>query len=449
MRIIIVGAGEVGYHVADRLSNEQHDVVVVDVNRDRLDYVESHIDVAVLEGSGVNLSVLEEAGIGQAGLLLAVTSVDEVNLVCCMSVAARRGLTKVARVSNPDFYRGGEALRPSRFGVDVLINPERELALETFRLLESTAATDLTLFAGGTVQLIGLTVLEGAPADGETLRDIGKKVGRSSVLAVAIERGGETIIPNGDTVLRAYDHVYAVAAEERIPQALEVCGYAQSKLKRVMIAGHSREAFYLARLLEQHGIEGTVLINDSEMAQEFAIRLERTLILQGDATDVELLEFEGVSETDAFVAFTDEDEMNIISSLVARDLGVKQIITLLNRTDYLPLARRIGLETAVSPRISAANAILQHVRRGSIRNVAVFKDVDAEVIDFVVAAENPLAGIPIDDIQFPNNAILAAIVRDNVMRIPRGDDVLEAGDEAIVFALSSAVGEVTRLFPSS
>jgi trk system potassium uptake protein TrkA len=423
-------------------------VVVIDVDRARLDYVESHIDVAVLEGSGINSTVLEAAGIEQAGLLLAVTSVDEVNLVCCMSVPPRRNLTKVARISNPDFYRGGEALRPARFGVDLLINPERELALETFRLLESTAATDLILFAGGAVQLIGLTVLEGAPADGSTLRELSRKIGRRPLLAVAVERDGETIIPDGSTALRPYDHVFAIAAEDEIPRALELCGYSRTTLKRVMIAGHSREAFYLAKLLEQHGVEGTVLVADPEMAHEFAVRLERTLILQGDATDVELLEFEGVGETDAFVAFTDEDEMNIISSLVARDLGVKQIITLLNRTDYLPLARRIGLETAVSPRISAANAILQHVRRGSIRNVAVFKDSDAEVIDFVVSRDSPLVGMPLDDIEFPENSILAALVREEEMLIPRGEDSLRVGDEAIVFALSGAIADVTRLFPS-
>ncbi len=423
-------------------------MVVIDVDRARLDYVESHIDVAVLEGSGINSTVLEAAGIEQAGLLLAVTSVDEVNLVCCMSVPPRRNLTKVARISNPDFYRGGEALRPARFGVDLLINPERELALETFRLLESTAATDLILFAGGAVQLIGLTVLEGAPADGSTLRELSRKIGRRPLLAVAVERDGETIIPDGSTALRPYDHVFAIAAEDEIPRALELCGYSRTTLKRVMIAGHSREAFYLAKLLEQHGVEGTVLVADPEMAHEFAVRLERTLILQGDATDVELLEFEGVGETDAFVAFTDEDEMNIISSLVARDLGVKQIITLLNRTDYLPLARRIGLETAVSPRISAANAILQHVRRGSIRNVAVFKDSDAEVIDFVVSRDSPLVGMPLDDIEFPENSILAALVREEEMLIPRGEDSLRVGDEAIVFALSGAIADVTRLFPS-
>lgn len=446
MHIVIVGAGEVGYHVADRLSKEQHDVVVIDVDRNRLDYVESHLDVAVVEGSGINAAVLEQAGIGRAGLLLAVTSIDEVNLVVSMSVAARVGLVKVARVSNPDFYRGGEGLRPDRFGVNVLINPERELAIETFRLLESTAATDLTLFAEGAVQLIGLTILEGAPVDGQSLREISRKVGRRSLLAVAIERDGETIIPEGDTVIRAFDHVYAVAAEKEIPRALELCGYSRSKLRRVMIAGHSRESFYLARLLEQHGVEGTILISDPEMAQEFAERLERTLILQGDATELELLEFEGAGEADAFVAFTDEDETNIIASLLARDLGVKQIITLVNRTDYLPLARRIGLDTAVSPRISAANAILQHVRRGSVRRVAVFKESDAEVISFEVGAGSPITSAPLDGIELPEKAILAAVVRDQKVIVPRGEDRLQPGDEAIVFALADAVPDVTRLF---
>ena len=448
MRIVIVGAGEVGYHVAERLSKEQHDVVVVDVDRSRLDYVESHIDVAVVEGSGVNPAVLEEAGIETAGLLLAVTSIDEVNLVVCMAVPARPDLVKVARVSNPDFYREGDALHPSRFGVDVLINPERELAVETFRLLQSTAATDLAVFAGGAVQLIGLTVLEGAPVDGRTLGDLPVARQNRSLLAVAVERGGETIIPDGRTQLKAHDHVYVIATEEEIPTALELSGHALTELRRVLIAGPSREAFYLARLLDQHGVHGTILVADPEMAREFAERLEHTLILQGDATDVELMEFEGAAETDAFVALTEEDEANIISSLVARDLGVRQIITLVNRTDYLPLARRIGLETAVSPRISAANAILRYVRRGSVNRVAVFKDSDAEVISFQVSEDSPLIDRPLVEIDFPDHAILAAIVHGDDVTIPRGADRLQVGDEAIVFALADAVSAVTMLFPS-
>ncbi|MCL7938210.1 MAG: Trk system potassium transporter TrkA [marine benthic group bacterium] len=448
MHIVIVGAGEVGYHVAERLSKEQHDVVVVDVDRDRLDYVETHIDVAVVEGSGVNPAVLEQAGIDSAGLLLAVTSIDEVNLVVCMAVPARPDLVKVARVSNPDFYREGDALYPARFGVDVLINPERELAVETFRLLQSTAATDLAVFAGGAVQLIGLTVVEGAPVDGKTLGELDVARQDRSLLAVAVERDGKTIIPDGSTRIQAQDHVYAVATADEIPTALELSGHDQGKLRRVLIAGPSREAYYLARLLEQHGVEGTVLVSDADRARDFAERLDRTLILQGDPTDIELMEFEGAAETDAFVALTEEDEANIISSLVARDLGVRQIITLVNRTDYLPLAKRIGLETAVSPRISAANAILRYVRRGSVNRVAVFKDSDAEVISFKVSADSPLVGRPLEELEFPDHAILASIVRDGEVIIPRGSHSLQNGDEAIVFALADAVGDVTSLFPS-
>jgi trk system potassium uptake protein TrkA len=448
MRIIVVGAGEVGTFVAERLSRERHDVVVVDVDRDRLDYVESRLDVAVLEGSGVSAAVLEAAGIESAGLLLAVTSVDEVNLVCCMSVPGRRDLVKVARVSNPDFYREGTPMRPGRFGVDVLINPERELALETFRLLQSTAATDLAVFADGAVQILGLGIADGAPAAGRSLRELGSGAAGRSLLAVALERAGETIIPGGDTVLEAGDHIYAVAPAGEIPRALEICGHAPSRLRRVLMTGHSLEAFYLARLLEQHGVQGILLVEDPDRARDLAERLDRTLILQGDATDVELLEFEGAAEADAFVALGEQDEVNIISSLVARGLGVRQIVALVNRSDYLALARRLGLEAAVSPRLSAANALLRYVRRGSVNRVAVVKDLDAEVISFEVGPRSPLVDVPLAEAGFPADAILAAIVRGTEVVVPRGSAALRTGDEAIVFALSGAVAEVTALFPA-
>ncbi|MEE8571784.1 MAG: NAD-binding protein, partial [Gemmatimonadota bacterium] len=190
MHIVVVGAGEVGYHVAERLSNQQHDVVIVDVEGQRLDYVVNHLDVAVVEGSGTSTAVLEEAGLKKAGLLLAVTNTDEVNLVSCMSARAVSGLMKVARVSNPDFYRDTRNLKPDAFGVDVLINPERELALETMRLLQSTAATDVAVFAGGAVQLLGYVVPEHAPIVGRTLIELATEEGHRPILLVAVERDG-------------------------------------------------------------------------------------------------------------------------------------------------------------------------------------------------------------------------------------------------------------------
>ncbi len=450
MRAIIIGAGEVGYYVADRLSNEQHDVVVVDVDSDRLAYVETHLDVAVLEGSGANQSVLQEAGIDGAGLLVAVTSVDEVNLVCAMSAREHKNLLRVARVSNPDFYENGEALDPGRFGVDLLINPERELAAETFRLIQSSAASDLQFFANDAVALVGVVVQEGSFTDGKSLAEIGDTVGLARQLVVAVQRDGETIVPEGDTRLQAGDLAYVTTARSEVFNVLKLAGHERSSLRRVMLAGSSLEAYYLAKILEEHDVQTTLLVSDPDRAHELAEKLEKTLILKGDPTEVELLEFEGVAEVDSFVALTDEDDKNIISSLVARDLGARQVITLVNKTDYLPLARHIGLDAAVSPRISAANAVLRYVRRGSITRVAALKDCNAEMISFIVAADAPVANQRLADIDFPDDSLVAAIVRESgrKMRIPRGADILRPGDEAIVFALGHSVPDVTKLFPS-
>lgn len=448
MHVVIVGAGEVGYHVAERLSREQHDVVVVDTNPDRLDYVQSHLDVAVREGSGASPAVLEAAGIRGADLLLAVTSVDEVNLVCCIAARGKPSLIRVARVSNPDFFAEGGRLEPERFGVHMMINPERELAFETFRLLQSTVATDVAEFAGGAVQLIGLRVLPEAPIAGRTLADIGSDVGAVPMLTAAIERDGETIVPKGDSQVQGGDHLYVVASTEAIPYALELCGYKQSALRRVMIAGGSHEAFYLAQLLAQHGVHATLVVKERDRAQDFAEKLDKALVLNADATDVELLELEGVGGVDAFVAFTDEDESNILSSLAAQHAGAKQVVTLISRTTYLPLVRRIGLETAVSPRLSAANAILRYVRRGSVMRVATLRDSEGEVISFRVAQASPLVGRPLAKLDFPDGAIIATIVRGPRIIVPRGRDALQAGDTAIVFVLPEAVQPVVKLFPS-
>jgi trk system potassium uptake protein TrkA len=215
-----------------------------------------------------------------------------------------------------------------------------------------------------------------------------------------------------------------------------------------MIAGGSHEAFYLARLLQQHGVQAIMLVRDRERAQDLSEKLDKALILHGDATDVELLEMEGVGGVDGFVALTEEDETNILSALVAKHAGAKQVITLVNHLQYVPLARRIGIDAAVSPRLSAANAILRYVRRGNVTRVATFKDSQAEAIAFRVSARSPLAGRTLGEAHLPDGAIVAAIVRGAQVIVPRGDDGLRAGDTAILFVLPDAVRAVTKLFPS-
>ena len=448
MRAVVVGAGEVGYHVAERLSRDGHEVVVVDLDTDRLDYVESHLDVGVILGSGASPAVLERAGASRAGLLVAVTSVDEVNLVTCMAVRGKQEMLKVARVSNPDFYAGTGALHPGRFDVDVMINPERELALDTFRLLQSSVATDIAVFTDLELQVISLPVAESAPIAWKTLAEITAEVGNVPMLTAAIERNGTTIVPRGSTRVEPGDQVYVVTKPGSVPLALELAGHEHSPLTQVMIAGGSVEAFYLTQLLLQYGVSTTVLVDDRTRALEFAEKLPKALILNGDATDVELLELEGVGAVDAFVALTDEDQNNILSSLVAKHAGAKQVVTLVNKIELLSLARRIGMDAAVSPRLSAANAIMAHVRRGSVKRVATFKDTDAEAISFAVSGSSPIIGRPLSEVDFPEGCIVVAIERAGQVIVPRGKDKLKAGDTAIVFALPEATAKVTRLFPS-
>jgi trk system potassium uptake protein TrkA len=448
VRVIVVGAGEVGTHVADRLAKEQHDVVVVDTVADRLEYVQSRFDVAVVEGNGASPAVLKRAGIREAGLLLAVTSVDEVNLVCCMTAPTRGGLVKVARVSNPDFYAERTQFQPGMFGVDLLINPKREMALEAFRLLQSTAASDVAVFAGGAVQLLGLWVTEDAPIAGRSLAAIGATEHGRPLLTVAVERDGRTIIPSGSTEVRAGDHVYIIAAAPEIPRVLELTGHRYEKVQRVMLVGGSVETYYLGALLQQHGVSTVAIVEDRDRAQELAEQLDRTLVLNGDVTDVELLELEDVGGMDAFVALTDHDETNIIASLVAKHAGAKQVITLVNKSAYVPLARRIGLDAAVSPRLTAASAIMRYVRRGSVQRIATLQNNDAEVMSLSVTERAPVLGRTLAELEFPPGAIVGAIVRGTGVQVPTGRDSLRVGDQAIVFALPEAVEPVTRLFPS-
>jgi trk system potassium uptake protein len=446
MRILILGAGDVGYHLARRLSEENHDVVVVEQNRERARLIQDSMDALVIEGNGASLTTLEQAGIQKTDLLLAVTSQDEINLIACLS-AAQYGVGKrIARVSKPDYYDHTGILPPERLGVDLMINPERECALETYQLLQSAAATEFAQFEGGLVQLVGLRVKEGAPTAGKRLLEVGRAVNRLRALVVAIARNGETIIPSGGTRVEAGDLVYVLGDSLAMPEILPLTGYDQFNLRRVIIAGGSREAWFLATLLEQHRIGCTILETDRQRATALAQYLERSLVLHGDATDLELLEMESIGEADGFVAYTGSDETNLLSCLLAKNLGARRVISLIDRFDYVPLVSRVGIDAAVSPRMSAVNAILGHVRRKSVLAVATLKGTRAQGVEFDVPSRFPYAGRPLSEVSFPEGSLIGAIIRGDRVIIPRGEDSIRGGDRVIVFALPEAIRKVETLF---
>jgi trk system potassium uptake protein TrkA len=447
MRIVIIGAGAVGFHLAHKLSEEHQDVVVIEVDRERARQVEEQLDVLTVVGNGASLSVLEAAQIQHADLLLAVTSMDEVNLVSCLAASRMDVDFKVARVSDPEYYRPGSVLSSDHLGIDLMINPERECAWETFQLLASHAATDLVHFAEGRMQLVGMRVMETAPIAGRTVQELDEAFGDDRpFVTVAVVRNGTTEIPRGPTRIEAGDHMFILCPTAEAPFLPAMAGHADFELRRVMIAGGSAEAVYLAEHLAEHDVDCTILDVSRKRCAELAERLPRALILHADATDLELLEMEGIEGIDGFVAYTPRDETNMLASLLAKTQGARKVISLIHRFDYVPLVGRVGIDAAVSPRLSTANAILRYVRRGNVMRVATLKGIDAEAIEFTVDSSSRLAGRRIMDVHFPHGAVVGGILRGEEVIAPRGRDEIHAGDHVVIFALPGALARVERLF---
>jgi trk system potassium uptake protein TrkA len=446
MRILIIGAGAVGYQLAARLSEEGHDIVLVDQDAQRASWAQDQLDIMVIVGNGASLAVLEKAGIRDASLLAAVSNVDEVNLIACMSAAQYNVPVKVARISNPDYFGEASRLTTAQQGVDVMINPNLECARETFQLLQSEAATELAYFAEGRVQLMGLRVTSNAPIVGRSLIEVAADVKDRRFLTAAISRNGETIVPGGDDRFEADDLAYIIGESQQMPLVMELAGYGEFRLRRVMIGGGGRTAVYLAEILEHHDIDCTIIESDRARCVELAEQLKKTLILNGNATDMELLEMEGVEEIDGFVVFTGSDDTNMLASLLAKSHGVPKVVALINRLDYISLVSKVGIDAAVSPRLSAVNSILRYVRRGIVVGVAALRGIDAEVIEFSVRPGSRLAGKTLVEIDFPDHSLVGAITRGDEVIVPSGQAMLTHGDKVTVFALPDAVKAVEKLF---
>jgi trk system potassium uptake protein TrkA len=446
MRVLIVGAGAVGFQLAEHLSEEGHDIVLIDQDPERVAWAQDQLDIMTVAGNGASLTVLEAAGIAKTDLLVAVTNVDEVNLVACLSASQHNIPVKVARVSNPDYFEDAVRLTTARRGVDVMINPELECAREAFQLLQSEAATELAFFAGGRVQLMGLRVHPEAPIVGKSLAEVATEVPDRRFLTAAIAREGQTIVPRGDNRFEANDQVYIIGESQQMPLVMEMAGYGEFRLRRVMIAGGSRTSVYLARILEDHRVDCTIIEADRAKCVKLAEQLGKALILHGNATDMELLEMEGVEEIEGFVVFTGSDDTNMLASLLAKSQGVPKVVALINRIDYIPLVSRVGIDAAVSPRLSAVNSILRYVRRGVVVGVAALRGIDAEVIEFSVRPGSRIAGRTLAEVAFPDDSLVGAVTRGDEVIVPSGQLALAHGDKVTVLALPAAVKAVERLF---
>jgi trk system potassium uptake protein TrkA len=372
-----------------------------------------------------------------------VTDVDEINILACLT-AHRLGVPKkIARVRNEDYYVGDSGCFEE---IDHLINPDREAVLALHELLMKRAATNIYDFAEGRVQVIGARVGVGAMVVGKSLGEIEREIGSRWALVASISRAGKTIIPCGEDILQEDDEVFIVGRRGKIADALQFLSPPSDPVEAVMIAGANPIGVSLARQLTQEGIAVKLLENHADLAHRASLQLDNTLVLLGDPTDLEFLESEGLADMDGFVAVSEDDDMNLMASLLARTHGARKTIALIRRPNYVPLLSTIGVDAAVSPRLSTADAIMGYFRRGNVLSLTSLKENDAEIVELEANRDSKVVGIPIAELEWPRNALLGAIIKPYQVVIPRGGDEIDPGDRVLVFALPDAVAAVQKLF---
>lgn len=446
MRIVVVGAGEVGTHITSHLSEQGHDVILIDSDAAKVRQAEKDLDAMVIHGNGASLAVLERAGAEGADAIVAVTNVDEINIVACVTGRTLGIPRRIARVRDNDYFAHRSGRSMQKVGVDLMINPDLEAALEIERLVSLPGATDVTDFGDARVRMVGLYVGEDSEVVGLTLKELDRKYGPLPVTVVAIMRDGETFIPDGDSILRPEDHVFLIGESWLMPNVMELISQQVAPLQNVMIVGAGPISRHLARHLVDHKIGVKLIEQNPDKAEMVASQLDKVLVLRGDGTDVELLESENVGSMDAFIAASNDEETNIMSCLLARHLGAKKTIALIRRSNYVPLVHVIGVDAAVSVRLSTATAVMKYFRKGEILSFAQLKENDAEALELLVTGKARAIKRSIDKLGIPKGAVVGAIIRGAQVIVPRGNSQILEGDRVVVFTLPDAIEEVQRIF---
>jgi trk system potassium uptake protein TrkA len=445
MNLIIVGAGEVGYHLAARLSQQKMDIAVIEKDEEKAARVIDTLDVQAIHGSGSSVETLKQAGIENADMLIAVTNSDEVNMISCLVASVQsKAITKIARIRNPEYNQSLGIIGENHLNIDLAINPEFELVNTLARLVEIPDATDVVEFAEGRVRITGIKVDPNSYVAGKKLRNLTQENEQHDIIIAALFRGDKIIIPRGNDIIESNDLVYAVTESKKIAAVTNYFKEKARKINLIMILGGGDIAVELAQCLEKKGITIKLIENDEERCEEIADILEKTIVLRGSGTDQELLEEENIKDVDVFIAISEDEQTNILVSLLAKRLGAKKVISLINNLSYTSLVSNIGVDTVVSPHLSAINRILQFIRKGKVLSVASFHEESAEAIEIVALDTSDLVNKPLRDIKFPRGAIIGAVVRDTEIIIPTGDTIILPGDRVIIFTLTSAIPSVEK-----
>ena len=443
MRIVIVGDGKVGSALAVQLSREGHDIVVIDNNKMVLQETEQSWDVSVVHGNGASMKIQKLANVDGSDLLIAATSADETNILCCILARKLGCRHTIARVRNPDYYAQLNLMKDD-LGVSMVINPEYSTAQEIFRLLQFPSFLKRDSFAKGRVEIVEVELRDGNPLVGTVLSDLQKKV-KVKVLACAVERGNEAIIPDGSFFLTSGDRVSFTASSDDLAKLIRNLGLEEKKVKDVMIIGGSRIAYYLAESLLNYGAGVKLIEIDEQRCQELAELLPKATIIHADGSDKTVLDSEGLGQSDAVVTLTDIDEENLIVSMYANFLGTFKVITKINRTEYNEVLSGKGIDCVISPKDLCCTDIVRYVRAlGNRRGASALTlhrivGDKVEALEFQVNKALPQLGKRLAEIKLRPNTLIACLTRRGRIIIPQGSTTLEKDDTVIVVVNSDRV----------
>ena len=446
MRIIIIGAGEVGYHIAQRLAVENKEVVVIDKSSDALRKLAEASDVQTIQGSGSSPEILEQAGIADADIFLAVTDSDEINLISCFFAnMLSEGVTKLARVRSSMYTNYKHLLMEEGAGITKIINPDEEVVNSVLRLMSVPGAVEINEFAGGKIRLIGINLPDDSPVVGTQLLHLRDKIGEDlGIVIAALVRDGELIIPSGLDAIQKGDVVYFVCDIRDQEEILNRLAISDEPVREVMIIGGGNIGYKLAKALDNKFYHTRILENRQKRCEFLSERLDRPIVLMGDSTDQEILREENIQDMDMVIAVTGDEETNILSCLLAKSLGAKSTVTRINNFGYMPLIEPIGIDYVVCPRQSAINSLLHFIRRGKIISTVSIKGEQAEALEAVAHEDSPIVGKAVKDIDFPRGCLILCFQRGDEVVIPRGDTVIEPDDQLIIISTRHNIPKVEK-----
>ncbi len=445
MKIIIAGAGEVGLHLAKELSNDNHEITMLDIDPARIDEIDSTTDVLSLQASATSMSALREAHVEQTDLVLAVTSSESINITASI-LAKRLGAKKtIARVSHAEYTSDENLPFLHQLGIDYLIYPEEIVAHEITELIRRAAASDIVEFEKGKLTLLGIRIDKYAPINRKTMIEIGQEFSSLEFRIVAIKRLMRTLIPVGKDSVIEGDQLFILTTPEGIPEILKITGKKNTKLENIMILGGGRIGRKVAKNLENE-INIKLIESNKERTIDLADYLKNTLVIHGDGRNIDLLAQEGIVDMDGFIAVTEDAETNIITSLMAKHLGARKTIAQVDNVDYIPLTQTIGLDSLINKKLITANTISRFVRKANLVSTINIFGIDADVYEFIVDEKSDIIKSEIKNIKIPKNAIIGGAVRNGKGFIIVGDSKLQPGDKVVVFALPEAAPKLEKLF---